>query len=84
MDKYKRIDTEYVKKEAKILYDSMFMDDEVLDARKQVYAMIFNNMGMIFDCQMGGFEELSLTKSEIKEIIKDVVDNDERQLTYRK
>ena len=77
-------DIEYVKKEAKTLYDSMFMDDEVIEARKHVYAMIYNNMSMIFGCQMGGFDKLELSKSEIKEIIKNVVDNDERQLNYKK
>ncbi|MGL5067696.1 MAG: hypothetical protein ACRC6T_07690 [Sarcina sp.] len=81
---YKKKDMEYVRSEAKTLYDSMFMDNEVVETRKHVYAMIYNNMEMIFGCQIGGFEELEVTKSEIKEIIKDVVDNDERQLEYRK
>ena len=80
MENYKDKDIEYVKKEAKTLYDSMFMDDEVIAARKHIY----NNMSMIFGCQMGGFDKLELSKSEIKEIIKNVVDNDERQLNYKK
>ncbi|MGL4760176.1 MAG: hypothetical protein ACRCWG_01845 [Sarcina sp.] len=81
---YKKKDMEYVRSEAKTLYDSMFMDNEVVETRRHVYAMIYNNMEMIFGCQIGGFEELEVTKSEIKEIIKDVVDTDKRQLTYRK
>lgn len=81
---YKEKDIKYVRNEAKTLYDSMFMDNEVVETRKHVYAMIYNNMEMIFGCQIGGFEELELTKGEIKEIIKNVVDTDERQLVYRK
>lgn len=84
MKDYRQEDIDYVRKEAETLYDSMFSDEEVLDSKKQVYAMIFNNIKMIFGCQIGGIENLELTKEEIKEIIKDVVNNSKRQLKYKK
>lgn len=84
MKDYRQEDIDYVRKEAETLYNSMFSDEEVLDSKKQVYAMIFNNIKMIFGCQIGGIENLELTKEEIKEIIKDVVNNNKRQLKYRK
>lgn len=84
MEDYKKEDIEYVRREAETLYESMFSDNEVLDSKKQVYAMIFNNIKMIFGCQIGGIENLELTKEEIKEIIKDVVNNNKRQLNYKK
>ena len=84
MDNYKNEDINYVRKEAETLYDSMFLDDEVLNSRKQVYAMIYNNMEMIFGCQKSDFDSLYITRDEIKEIIKEVVDTNKRQLTYKK
>ncbi|WP_297519038.1 hypothetical protein [uncultured Clostridium sp.] len=84
MENYKEKDIKYVRNEAKTLYDSMFSDDEVVEAKKHVYAMIYNNMEMIFGCQIGGFSELEITKTEIKSIIKEVVDTDARQLNYLK
>ena len=84
MKDYRQEDIDYVRKEAETLYNSMFSDEEVLDSKKQVYAMIFNNIKMIFGCQIGGIENLELTKEEIKEIIKDVVNSSKRQLKYKK
>lgn len=84
MKDYREEDIEYVRKEAETLYESMFSDTEVLDSKKQVYAMIFNNIKMIFGCQIGGIENLEISKDEIKKIIKDVVDNNKRKLNYKK
>ncbi|MGL4876181.1 MAG: hypothetical protein ACRC30_16190 [Clostridium sp.] len=84
MKDYRTEDIEYIRNEAMTLYDSMFSDDEVLDSKKQVYAMIFNNIEMIVGCQINGIENLEIDKKEIKDIIKDVVNNNERQLKYKK
>lgn len=84
MDSYKLKDVEYVKKEAEILYDSMFKEDEVFEKKKYVYAMIFNSICGIFECQIGGIQNLELSKDEIKEIIKDFVDNNPKQFQYKK
>ncbi|MBN1077471.1 hypothetical protein [Clostridium botulinum] len=66
-------DREYIKKEAEILYNFILNDEEMFDNKKQIYARIFNNIKDIVKCQIGGLEYLDISISEIKDIIKDVV-----------
>ncbi|NFG23137.1 hypothetical protein FDF11_16320 [Clostridium botulinum] len=64
---------EYIKKEAEILYNFILNDEEMFDNKKQIYARILNNIKDTVKCQIGGLEYLDISISEIKDIIKDVV-----------
>ncbi|WP_315076540.1 hypothetical protein [uncultured Clostridium sp.] len=66
-------DKEYIKKEAQILYNYILNDGEIFDNKKQIYARIFNNIKDTVKCQIGGLEYLDISISEIKDIIKEVV-----------
>lgn len=68
-------DGEYIENEARILYKYIVEDNEKFDNKKQLYARILNNIRSTAECDIGGIETLDLSLSEIKEIIKDVVEN---------
>ncbi|MDV4150555.1 hypothetical protein R0131_06875 [Clostridium sp. AL.422] len=68
-------DREYIEKEAKMLYKYILEDNERFDNKKQLYARIFNNIKNTAECDIGGIETLDLSASEIKSIIKYIVDN---------
>ena len=68
-------DREYIEKEARILYKYILEDNEKFQNKKQLYARIFNNIRSTAECDIGGIETLDLSTSEIKEIIKSVVEN---------
>ena len=66
-------DREYIEKEAKMLYKYIIEGNEKFDNKKQLYARIFNNIKSTSECDIGGLETLDLSLSEIKDIIKEVV-----------
>ena len=68
-------DREYIEKEAKMLYKYIIEGNEKFDNKKQLYARIFNNIQSTAVCDIGGLETLDLSLKEIKEIIKEVVEN---------
>lgn len=68
-------DRGYIEKEARILYKYIVEDNEKFDNKKQLYARILNNIRNTAKCDIGGIETLDLSLNEIKEIIKDVVEN---------
>ncbi|MCR1950371.1 MULTISPECIES: hypothetical protein [unclassified Clostridium] len=68
-------DRDYIEKETKLIYGYILQDNEQFDNKKQLYARIFNNIKTTARCDIGGLETLDLSLSEIKEIIKDVVEN---------
>ncbi|MGG5461418.1 hypothetical protein [Clostridium sp. B9] len=68
-------DEEYLKKEVKTLCDYLISDDEVFSKKKYAYARVYNSIESIFECQVGGLKNLSLSKEEVKSIIKEFVDN---------
>lgn len=72
-------DREYIEKEARTLYKYIVEDNEKFDNNKQLYARILNNIRSTAQCDIGGIETLDLSLSEIKEIIKDVIENYEER-----
>lgn len=76
-------DREYIRKEAEILYNYIIEDKEKFDNKKQVYGRILSSIRGIVKCQIGGIEELEISLEEVKEIIKDIVDNNPKQIEYR-
>ena len=72
-------DREYIEKEARTLYKYIVEDNEKFDNNKQLYARILNNIRSTAQCDIGGIETLDLSLSEIKEIIKAVVENYEER-----
>ena len=68
-------DREYIEQETKILYKYIIEDNEKFANKKQLYARIFNNIKSNAVCDIGGLETLDLSLQEIKEIIKDIVEN---------
>ncbi|MBE6054913.1 MAG: hypothetical protein E7212_13620 [Clostridium sartagoforme] len=68
-------DREYIENEARMLYKYIVEGKEKFDNRKQLYARVFNNIKSTAVCDIGGLETLDLSTSEIKEIIKEVVNN---------
>lgn len=68
-------DREYIEKETKLLYGYILQDNEKFDNKKQLYARILNSIKTTAQCDIGGIETLNLSLSEIKEIIKSVVEN---------
>lgn len=68
-------DREYIEKEAKLLYKYIIEGNEEFDNKKQLYARIFNNIKSNAICDIGGLKSLDLSLNDIKEIIKDVVEN---------
>ncbi|TGY43621.1 hypothetical protein E5347_02065 [Clostridium sartagoforme] len=72
-------DREYIEKEARTLYKYIVEDNEKFDNNKQLYARILNNIRSTAQCDIGGIETLDLSLSEIKEIIKAVIENYEER-----
>ncbi|MGG7058796.1 hypothetical protein ACQPUY_02530 [Clostridium nigeriense] len=68
-------DREYIEKEARILYKYIVEDNEKFVNKRQLYARILNNIKNTAECDIGGIETLDLSLSEIKEVIKNVVEN---------
>ena len=68
-------DRDYIEKETKLVYGYILQDNERFDNKKQLYARIFNSRETTARCDIGGLETLDLSLSEIKEIIKNVVEN---------
>ncbi|MCI6693922.1 MULTISPECIES: hypothetical protein [unclassified Clostridium] len=68
-------DRDYIEKETRILYKYILEDNEQFDNKKQLYARIYNNIKYTAKCDIGGFETLDLSVSEIKDIIKNVIEN---------
>lgn len=76
-------DRDYIRKEAEILYNYIIEDGEKFDNKKQVYARIYNSIKGAVSCQIGGMESLDISIDEVKEIIKDVVDNNINKIEYK-
>lgn len=70
-------DKDYIRKEAEILYKYIIDDNEKFDNKKQIYARIYNSIKGSVTCQIGGMEQLEIDTSEVKGIIKDIVDKSE-------
>lgn len=68
-------DKDYIEKEARLIYGYIIQDNEKFDNKKQLYARILNSIKTTSQCDIGGIETLNLSLSEIKEIIKNVVEN---------
>ncbi|MDU5107642.1 hypothetical protein [Clostridium sp.] len=68
-------DRDYIEKETRILYKYILEDKEKFDNKKQLYARIYNNIKYTAKCDIGGLETLGLSTSEIKNIIKEVIEN---------
>lgn len=68
-------DKDYIRKEAEILYKYIIEDREKFDTKKHIYARIYNSIKGSISCQIGNIEQLEISIGEIKDIIKDVVDN---------
>ncbi len=68
-------DRDYIEKETRILYKYILEDNEKFDNKKQLYARIYNNIKYTAKCDIGGLETLDLSKNEIKDIIKEVIEN---------
>ena len=77
-------DRAYIRKEAEILYNYIIEDKEKFDNKKQVYGRIVSSIKEIVKCQIGGIEELEISLEEVKEIIKDIVDNNPKQIEISK
>lgn len=71
-------DRNYIQKEAEILYKYIIDDKETFDNKKQIYARIYNSIKSTVTCQIGGIENLEISNLEIKAIIKNIVDNNEK------
>lgn len=72
-------DREYIRQEAETLYNYILDDEEKFDNMKHVYARIFNSIEGIVECQVGGIDNLEISVKDIKDIIKDVVENSPRK-----
>lgn len=68
-------DRDYIEKETKLVYGYILQDNERFDNKKQLYARIFNSIKTTARCDIGGLETLDLSLIEIKEIVKNVVEN---------
>lgn len=68
-------DREYIEKEIKLIYEYIVQDNEKFDNKKQLYARILNNLKSTSECDIGGIETLDLSLTEIKDIIKKVVES---------
>ncbi|MDE5978064.1 MAG: hypothetical protein K2G70_06355 [Turicibacter sp.] len=67
-------DYAYIKKEAEMLYQYMIEDGEQFKKAKQIYHQIFQSIERSVTCEYGGLDQLDLSIDEIKDIIKQVVD----------
>lgn len=76
-------DRDYIRKEAEMLYNYIIEDKEKFDTKKQVYGRILNNIKGTVQCQIGEIEELEISIEEVKNIIKDIVDNNPKQIKYK-
>ena len=68
-------DKEYIKNEIISQYKYILEDKLTFDNKKQLYARIYNSIESICSCEVDGIENLDLDKKEIKELIKEIVDN---------
>ncbi|WP_066891888.1 hypothetical protein [Clostridium nigeriense] len=66
---------EYIEKEAKLIYKYIVEDNEKFDNKKQLYARILNSIKSTAECDIGGIETLDLSLTEIRDIIKNVVES---------
>lgn len=77
-------DKEYIRKEAEILCEYIIKDKEIFNSKKQAYARVLNNIKDITKCQMGGLEFLDISIEEIKYVIKNIVDKNDKKIKYEK
>lgn len=68
-------DRDYVIKEARTLYKYILEGKERFESKKHLYARIYNNLESNSVCDCGGLDNFDLSKEEIKEIIKNEVEN---------
>lgn len=68
-------DREYIEKEIKLIYEYIVQDNEKFDNKKQLYARILNSLKSTSECDIGGIETLDLSLTEIKDVIKKVVES---------
>lgn len=77
-------DRDYIIKEVDILYKYIIDDNEKFDNKKQIYARIYNSINGSITCQIGGMGQLEIDTSEVKAIIKDIVDKSVKLPLYIK
>lgn len=73
-------DFDYIKKEAEMLYQYLIEDGETFKKQKQIYNQIFKSIESSVSCECGGLDQLELSEQEVKDIIKNVVDQHPTQL----
>ncbi|MBQ8992730.1 MAG: hypothetical protein IJ085_01120 [Turicibacter sp.] len=73
-------DFDYIKKEAEMLYQYLIEDGETFKKQKQIYNQIFKSIKNSVSCECGGLDQLELSEQEVKDIIKNVVDQHPIQL----
>lgn len=66
---------EYIIKEVRILYRYILEDKEEFKSKKHLYARIYNNLERNSMCDCGGLDTLGFTKEEIKQMIKEEIEN---------
>ena len=71
-------DRDYVINEVRILYRYILEGKEEFKSKKHLYARIYNNLESNSVCDCGGLDNFDLSKEEIKEIIKNEVENFEK------
>lgn len=76
-------DREYITKEVLLLYEYILSDGEQFSEKRHLYARILSSIKSTASCQVGGIEQLDLSVQDIKNIIKDVIDNHPKQLNYK-
>lgn len=77
-------DRDYIIKEVDILYKYIIDDNEKFDNKKQIYARIYNSINGSITCQIGGMGQLEIDTSEVKAIIKDIIDKSVKLPLYIK
>lgn len=73
-------DREYIIKEVRSLYRFILGDKEKFKEKKHLYARIYNSLENILECEAYGIENISLSKEEIKDIIKEEIEKYNKSL----
>lgn len=72
-------DREYIINEARIVYKYSIKDEDKIGDKKKLYSAMLKNITGTVNCDIGGMEYLLLSKEDIKDIIKYVVEEQERK-----
>ena len=72
-------DREYIINEARIVYKYSIKDEYKIGDKKKLYSAMLKIITGTINCDIGGIEYLLISKEEIKNIIKYVVEEEERE-----